>query len=83
MSKPHFILVTEDLVTTFDAADIALDGESEHGVTSVEDAVLEAVEGFLVGRYDVEEVRAWVLAPDKKIRSYIVTAEITYNVTRA
>ena len=82
MSKPHFILVTEDLVTPFDAADIALEGESEHGVTSVEDAVLEAVEDFLVGRRDVEEVRVWVLSPDKKVTNYIVRAEITYEVIR-
>jgi hypothetical protein len=82
MSKYYFIYVTEELVTTYDAADIALDGERAVGVTSIEDAVLEAAEDYLLGRRDVEEVRVWVLAPDKKIHSYVVKAEITFSAYR-
>lgn len=78
----HFIFVTEDFASAFDAADIALNGEREYGVTSVEDAVREAAEAYLVGRYDIEKIRVWVLAPDKSITFYTVTTEITYNIDR-
>jgi hypothetical protein len=80
----YFIFVTDHTALTFDGVDICRLGEREHRASgqSVEDLALQAAQDYLVGMDDVEEVRVWVLAPDKTVTSYTVTTEIVHHISQ-
>jgi hypothetical protein len=80
----YFIFVTDNTACTLDGVDICRLGEREHRASgqSVQDLALQAAQDYLVGMYEAEAVRVWVLAPDKSVTSYTVTVETVYNIDK-